>query len=204
MPCLSTPTCWPKFTENGTVAFRELLSPPFSHVGIDFAGPLYVQGSPSPHKSYVCIFTCASSRMVHLELTSSQSTNEFLQAFNRMISRRGICSTVWSDNAKTFKCADRKIRRLYKSQSSNSNKSWGDIDQDELQAKLASKGIKWKFIVERSPWRGGWWERLIRNVKEPLRKVLGKALLSYSELATESELSLTESKLSLTPDPSQQ
>jgi len=73
---------------------------------------------------------------------------------------------------------------LYKSQSSDSNQSWGDIDQDELQAKLASKGIKWKFIVERSPWRGGWWERLVRNVKEPLRKVLGKALLSYSELAT--------------------
>jgi len=49
---------------------------------------------------------------------------------------------------------------------------------------LASKEIKWKFIVERSPWRGGWWERLIRNVKEPLRKVLGKALLSYAELTT--------------------
>ena len=85
--------------------------------------------------------------MVHLELTSSLSTNEFLQAFNRLISRRGICSTVWSDNAKTFKCADRQIRRLYKSQSSESNQSWDDIDQDELQAKLVSKGIKWTFIV---------------------------------------------------------
>ena len=163
---------------------RVLFSPPFTHVGIDFAGPLYLKGNPSPHKWYVCIFTCASSRMVHLELTSSLSTNEFLQAFNRMISRRGICSTVWSDNAKTFKCADRQIRRLYKSQSSESNQSWGDIDQDGLQAKLATKGIKWKFIVERSPWRGGWWERLVRNVKEPLHKVLGKPLLSFSELAT--------------------
>ncbi|XP_020625401.1 uncharacterized protein LOC110062796 [Orbicella faveolata] len=33
-------------------------------------------------------------------------------------------------------------------------------------------------------WRGGWWERLIWNVKEPLLKVLGKALLSYAELTT--------------------
>ena len=41
-----------------------------------------------------------------------------------------------------------------------------------------------KFIVERSPWHGGWWERLERSVKEPLSKVLGKALLSYQELAT--------------------
>ena len=38
--------------------------------------------------------------------------------------------------------------------------------------------------MKRSPWRGGWWERLLRSVKEPLRKGLGKALLSYQELAT--------------------
>jgi len=130
---------------------RVLFSPPFTHVGIDFVNPLYVQGNPSPHKSYVCIFTCASSRMVHLELTSDPSTNAFFQAFNRMISRRGLCSTIWLDNAKTFKCADRQIRKLYKSQSSDSDQPWNDIDQGELQAKLASKGIKWKFIVERSP-----------------------------------------------------
>ena len=122
--------------------------------------------------------------MVHLELTSDLSTNAFLQAFNRMISRRGLCSTIWSDNAKNFKCADRQIRKLYKSQSPYSDQPWNVIDQDELQAKLSSKGIKWKFIVERSPWRGGWWERLIRNVKEPLRKVLGRVLLSYAELTT--------------------
>ena len=95
---------------------RVQFPPPFTHVGIHFAGPLYVQGNPSPHKSYVCIFTCASSRMVHLELTSDLSTNVFLQAFNAMISRRGLCSTIWSDNTKTFKCADRQIRKLYKSQ----------------------------------------------------------------------------------------
>lgn len=163
---------------------RVLFSPPLTNVGIDLAGPLYVQGNHSPHKLYFCILTCASLRMVHLELTSDLSTNTFFQAFNRMISRRGLCSTIWSDNAKTFKCADRQIRKLYKSQTSDSDQPWNDIDQDELQAKLASKGIKWKFIVERSPWCGGWWERLIRNVKEPLRKVLGKALLSYAELTT--------------------
>ena len=112
---------------------RVLFSPPFTHVGIDFAGPLYVQGNSGPHKSYVCIFTCASSRMVHLELTSDLSTNAFLQALNRMISRRGLCNTIWSDNAKAFKSADRQIRKLYKSQSPDSDQPWNVIDQDELQ-----------------------------------------------------------------------
>ena len=44
--------------------------------------------------------------------------------------------------------------------------------------------MKWRFIVERSPWSGGWWERPLHSVKEPLCKVLGKGLLSYQELAT--------------------
>ena len=101
-----------------------------------------------------------------------------------MISRRGLFSTIWCDNAKTFKCADREIQRLFTPESSTSKQLWDKIDKEELQAKLTSKGIKWKFIVERSPWRGGWWERLVRSVKEPLRNVLGKALLSYQELAT--------------------
>ena len=105
---------------------RGLFSLTFTHFGIDFAGPLYVQENPSPHKSYLCIFTCASSRIAHLELTSDLSTNAFLQAFNHMISRRGLCSIIWSDKANTFKCADRQIRKLYKTQST-------DSDQPNLQ-----------------------------------------------------------------------
>ena len=40
---------------------RVSLSPVFTHVGIDFAGPLFVRGSASSVKAYICIFTCASS-----------------------------------------------------------------------------------------------------------------------------------------------
>ena len=58
------------------------------------------------------------------------------------------------------------------------------LDQNRIESEFASKGIKWKFITERSPWRGGWWERFCRAVKEPLRKVLGKALLTFTELNT--------------------
>lgn len=61
---------------------------------------------------------------------------------------------------------------------------WDALDQDRVKSELASKGIEWKFITERSPWRGGWWERFRRAVKEPLHKVLGKALLAYTELNT--------------------
>jgi len=68
-----------------------------------------------------------------------------------------VAKNVWlaMDNAKTCKCADREIQQLFTPESSTSKQLWDKIDQEELQAKLTSKGIKWKFIVERSMWRGG-------------------------------------------------
>ena len=50
--------------------------------------------------------------------------------------------------------------------------------------------IFWKFILERSPWWGGFYEQLISIVKSSLKKVHWKAYLSYLELYTE----LTEIK----------
>lgn len=121
---------------------RVSLSPAFTHVGIDFAGPLFVQGSAFSAKAYICIFTCASSCMTHLELTGDLSANEFYQAFICMISRRGLCSTIWSDNAKTFKRADHEIQQVFTQVSSVNKKLWDKIDQEKLQANFTSKGIK--------------------------------------------------------------
>jgi hypothetical protein len=42
----------------------------------------------------------------------------------------------------------------------------------------------WKYIAPRSPWWGGWWERLVRSVKGALRKSLGSSCLTRSELET--------------------
>ena len=61
-------------------------------------------------------------------------------------------------------------------------KMWSTLDQ--IKSEFSSREIKWKFITESSPWRGGWWERFCRAIKEPLRKVLGRALLGFSELNT--------------------
>ena len=127
--------------------------------------PLYMKERTIVKKAYVCVFTCASSHMVHLELTNSLTTDEFLQAFSHMTSRRGLCHTVWSDNAKTFKAASNEIKKSYSKRETQSQSMWDTLDQNCIESELASKGIKWKFITERSPWRGGWWERFCRAVK---------------------------------------
>ena len=58
----------------------------FEVVGIDFAGPIYLRGQ---QKGWICLFTCAVYRAVHLELVTSLSTMTFLMALRRFIDRRG-------------------------------------------------------------------------------------------------------------------
>ncbi|GBO43913.1 hypothetical protein AVEN_70494-1 [Araneus ventricosus] len=110
---------------------------------------------------------------IHLELVSDMSTKCFLLALRRFLSRRGNCKVIYSDNARTFKATQREL--VY----------FTNILKDsKFQNFVADNGIHWKFIVERAPWWGGFYERLVKTVKEPLRKILGKALLTFEELST--------------------
>jgi hypothetical protein len=44
--------------------------------------------------------------------------------------------------------------------------------------------ISWTFIVEKAPWWGGFWERLVKSIKRPLKKVIGRTSLTYDQLQT--------------------
>ena len=126
--------------------------PPFTHLGIDFAGPLYIRAhnSPKENKAYICLFTFASTRAIHLELTLALIiVDSFLLAFRRFVARRGLPATIWSDNAKTFKAASKEIQRIVRS--------------PEVAKYLSTNRVTWKFIVERAPWWGSFWERMVKH-----------------------------------------
>lgn len=53
-------------------------------------------------KGYVIIFICLSSKAVHLEVVSNQTSDAFLAAFKRLINRRGNVSRLYSDNGTNF------------------------------------------------------------------------------------------------------
>jgi len=139
---------------------RVKIAPPFTVTGLDYAGPLFCIDLPSK-KLYILLFTCAVVRAVHLELTDSLSLSDCMLAIRRFAARRGLPSVFYSDNAKTFVSAARQLQQEY-----------GPLSP------------QWKFIVPCSPWRGGWWERLIRSVKSALRKTIGVKCLSKIELET--------------------
>ena len=135
-------------------------APPFSVTGIDHAGPLYCADHPGK-KFYILLFTCAVVRPVHLELVDSMSCEDTLLALRRFIARRGMPCIIWSDNAKGFIAASAK-----------------------LLEKHGPQGPDWKFIAPRSPWWGGFYERLIGVVKACLKRTLGRHRLCRAELET--------------------
>ena len=63
--------------------------PPFSHIGIDYMGPMYIKEDNQQKKVWICLFTCMIIRGVHLELVSDMATEAFLNCFRRFIACRG-------------------------------------------------------------------------------------------------------------------
>ncbi|XP_023243823.1 uncharacterized protein LOC111641822 [Centruroides sculpturatus] len=152
---------------------RVLPSPPFSITGVDFAGPLYIRKGQSIEKSYITLFTCATTRAVHLELSSSMSTDSFLLCLQCFVGRRGLPRKIYSDNAKSFHAANKELRDL-----------WQSLSDKQIAHYSAHHGITWIFNVEKAAWWGGWWERMVGSVKRCLRKILGKSLVNAEQMST--------------------
>lgn len=62
--------------------------PPFTYTGVYFFGTSYVRRGRGTDKVYGCLFTCFTSRAVHIEDVSSLATDVFIQALRRLMSNR--------------------------------------------------------------------------------------------------------------------
>jgi hypothetical protein len=64
-------------------AFRVNEARPFSHTGVDFAGPLYVRDvvNSVPKKVWICLYTCGVTRAVHLDIVPDMTTEAFIRCF---------------------------------------------------------------------------------------------------------------------------
>lgn len=117
-------------------------------------------------KVYVCLFTCASTRAVHLELTRGLSVKSFLLAFRKFTSQRGLPATITSDNAKTFRSSSQDIRKI----------TW----EEEVWRYLANKQITWNFTVEKARL----WEDSGKGLWEASRNPREVYTLRFDELDT--------------------
>ncbi|KAG8173850.1 hypothetical protein JTE90_001688, partial [Oedothorax gibbosus] len=147
LPCKIARAKCDKQVEAPLPADRLTPCKPFDTTGIDFAGPVYVRGANVPKKSYIALFTCSTTRALHIELVSDLTTDTFLMALQRFVGRRGLPHTIYTDNATTFQAANKELIAL-----------WNSLSSTNAQQFYAGNGIRWKFIVPRAAWWGGWWE----------------------------------------------
>ena len=114
---------------------------PFKVIGTDYAGPIYSKVKTKQTETYILIFTCSTTRAVHLELLPNQTISKFIKAFKKLIARRRSPNIVYSDNAKTYVAAAKWIQNIKR-----------DV---LLQDFLIKEEIQWKFNLSRVPWWAG-------------------------------------------------
>ena len=148
-------------------------SPPFTVTGVDLFGPFLLKyGRNKSSKAWGAIFTCATSRAVHLEIVENASAEAFLQALRRFASHHGWPDTVISDNGGSFVGAEIELRKLFLE------------GKKRLRDFAVLHKIHWKFITPLSPHQGGMYESLIKVTKRALRMSTGEQILSWNEMAT--------------------
>lgn len=149
---------------------------PFENVGVDYAGPVSCASRTGRGcrliKSYIAIFVCFTTKAVHLELVSDLTSNNYLLALRRFISRRGKPSHIFSDNGTSFVGAYNDLSKFLKS------------NCDSLAENLATDNVDFHFIPAYSPHFGGLWEAGVKSIKYHLNRVLGNCNLTFEELTT--------------------
>ena len=136
--------------------------PPFTRVGVDYFGPFMVKRARGEQKRYGCLFTCLTTRAIHLEVAHTLDTDSFINAPQRFIARRGRPSEIRSANGTNFVGGVQELRRAMN--------EWNKKISDHL----LQKNVKWIFNPPGASHMGGVWERQIRTVRSVLNSVLSQ------------------------------
>lgn len=150
---------------------------PFTITGIDYWGPILlkpIHRRAAPGKAYIAVFVCFATKAVHLELVGDLSTAKFIQALRRFVSRRGLCTEIFSDNGRNFVGAANELRQLVRSSQ----------HQQSIAEECASKGIRWRFNPPKASHFGGLWEAAIQSAQKHFFRVLGNHSLSMEDMQT--------------------
>lgn len=124
-------------------------NPPFTYSAADYFGPFYIKEGRRELKRYGVLFTCMSSRAVHLETAASLTTDSFLSAYRRFIGRRGPVRQLRSDQGTNFVGASNELKTAL-----------SEINQDTLKKEMAKTSCDWivfKINVPSASHMGGAW-----------------------------------------------
>ena len=144
---------------------------PFATVGVDYTGHFYARDTFGNRiKLYICLFVCATTRAVHLEVVDNLSATSFIMCLRRLSAAKGIPSIILSDNHKTFISGEKFLL---------------DLQEDDIVKEfLHDHRIQWRHQTPRSLWMGGHSERLVRTIKTSLSSAIARKLYNIEEFTT--------------------
>ena len=114
--------------------------PPFSYCGVDLFGPFVVKEGRNIYKLYGAMFTCLSSRAIHIETTNSMTADSFILALRRLISRKRNIRIIRSDNGSNFIGVSSELKRAF-----------SEIEKKKVNDLLIEMGGEWSIWEHNSP-----------------------------------------------------
>ena len=150
---------------------------PFTHIAIDFAGPIKVKGAVNTRakiKCWIIVYCCRSTKAVELLPTCGYDTESFLLKHQEFVYRRGAPATIVSDRGTQLVSAG----RLLAEKDTPKEWDWSKITQDNIAS-------NWRFVPIGSPHYNGLPEATVKVLKRTLQLALGPGVeLKYPELVT--------------------
>ena len=135
--------------------------PPFPNTAIDMFGPLHIKLNRKILKeAQVVIFTCLTTRAVHLELVNDKAAHVFLMVFRRFASLRGHPRVCWSDCGTNFVGAQSYLKEVMQ--------SWIVPKIQGVLSEEFSCDFKWQWNISHASHQNGVVETLIKSVRQSL------------------------------------
>ena len=133
---------------------------PFENTAIDYFGMFDMKyGYRGRTKAYGVVFTCLTTRAVHVELATDVSTNTFLLALRRFMSLYGAPKEIRSDNGRNFVGAANEIRQMIKLWTSDTP------ERIKLTNFCNTQSIRWTFSTPTASHHNGAVESMVKSVR---------------------------------------
>ena len=141
-------------------------TPPFTNVGFDLFGPWSIQirrtrGRTTSLKRWGLVFSCLSSRAIHIETLESMDTSSFICALRRFFALRGPSLLLRCDRGTNFVGGKSEL-----------DNAMSEMDQRKLEKYVRDQGCEWHFNPPHASYFGGVWEQQIGTICRVLNAML--------------------------------